>query len=123
MNTFWKQLGVWSANLWNRLFRRPQFVHLYCAICIEDDQQLPKRLSSYKVYIIGVPGNEWLAEMLCPCGCGETLFLNLLQEELPNWKWRINADGTVTLSPSVWRLVGCRSHFFLREGIIQWCTP
>jgi hypothetical protein len=75
------------------------------------------------VYIIGVQGNEWLAEMVCPCGCGETLFLNLLQDELPNWQWRVNADGAVTLSPSVWRKVGCKSHFFLREGMIEWCEP
>ncbi len=61
--------------------------------------------------------------MVCPCGCRETLFLNLLQDEFPNWKWRIGADGTVTLTPSVWRKIGCKSHFFLREGMIQWCKP
>ncbi len=123
MNAFWRQLGVWGASLWNRLFYRSRSVHPYRAIYIEDDQQLPKQLSICTVYIIGVPGNEWLAEMLCPCGCGETLFLNLLQDEMPNWKWRVNTDGTVTLSPSVWRQVGCKSHFFLKKGMIQWCAP
>ena len=123
MNALWKQLCTWGASLWKRLFHRPRPVHPYHAICIEDDEQLPKQLSIHTVYIIGVPGNEWLASMVCPCGCRKTLFLNLLQDEFPNWKWRISADGTVTLSPSVCRQVGCKSHFFLRDGLIQWCEP
>lgn len=123
MNTLWKQLRAWSASLWKRRFHRLGHIHPYRAIRIEDDEQLPKQLSTHTVYIIGVPGNEWLAKMICPCGCGKTLFLNLLQDEFPNWKWRIGADGAVTLSPSVWRQVGCKSHFFLRDGLIQWCEP
>lgn len=123
MNALWKQLRAWGTSLWNRLFHRPRLVHPYHAVCIQDDEQLPKKLSTHTVYIIGIPGNEWLAKLVCPCGCGETLFLNLLQDELPNWKWHIGADATVTLSPSVWRRVGCKSHFFLRDGLIQWCKP
>lgn len=123
MNALWKQLCAWSVSLWNRLFHRLWPIHPYRAICIEDGEQLPKQLSTHTVYIIGIPENEWLAKMICPCGCGKILFLNLLQDEFPNWKWRIGADGTVTLSPSVWRQVGCKSHFFLRDGLIQWCEP
>jgi len=122
MNALGKQLFLWWTSLWNYLFRRSRSVDRYHAIYINDDQQLPKKLVIYKVYIIGVPGNEWLAEMLCPCGCGEILFLNLLQEEMPNWKWHVHTDGTLTLSPSIWRQVRCKSHFFLKEGTIEWCT-
>jgi hypothetical protein len=121
MNTLWKQLRTWSACLWNHFYHRLHPVYPYRAIRIEDDEQLPKQLFTHTVYIIGVPGNEWLATMVCPCGCRETLFLNLLQDEFPYWKWHIGADDTVTLSPSVWRRVGCKSHFFLRDGLIQWC--
>lgn len=117
----WKQLCAWGRNLWNLLFRRSRFVHPYYAMCIEDDERLPEQLSIHTVYIIGIPGNEWLAKMICPCGCGETLFLNLLQDEDPNWKWRIGSDGTVTLSPSVWRQVGCKSHFLMQNGLVHWC--
>ena len=123
MNALWKRLYAWSVSLWNFLFHRHRTVPLYRASRIDDDDQLPKRLSTYTVYIIGISGNEWLAKMICPCGCGKTLFLNLLQDEFPNWKWRIGADSTVTLSPSVWRQAGCKSHFFLRDGLIQWCDP
>lgn len=117
----WKQLCAWGRNQWNLLFRRSRFVHFYHAMCIEDDERLPEQLAIYTVYIIGIPGNEWLAKMICPCGCGKTLFLSLLQDEAPNWKWRIGSDGTVTLSPSIWRQVGCKSHFLMQNGLIHWC--
>lgn len=120
MSVFWRSLYSWGIGLWNRIFRRPK---TYQVIYIEDDEHLPRRLSSRMVYILGVQGNEWLAEMVCPCGCGEIVFLNLLQDELPNWQWRVNANGVVTLSPSIQRKVGCKSHFFVREGTIQWCEP
>jgi hypothetical protein len=118
---FLKQLIAWVIGLWNRIFHRPAPIQIYRAICLDNDEDLPAKLPTYAVYIIGVQGNEWLAEMICPCGCGDTLFLNLLRDELPNWKWRVGEDAAVTLSPSVWRVVGCKSHFFLREGKIQWC--
>jgi Family of unknown function (DUF6527) len=106
MNALWKQLRTWGASLWNTLFRRLQPVRPNYAIRIEDDEHLPKQLSSHTVYIIGISGNECLAKLVCPCGCGNTLFLNLLQDESPNWKWRIGENGTVTLYPSVWRKIG-----------------
>lgn len=121
MNALWKRLRAWGASLRKRLFPRLRPTQPYHAIRIEDDEQLPETLSTSTVYIIGVPGNEWLAKMICPCGCGEILFLNLLQDEIPNWKWHVSADGMVTLNPSVWRRVGCKSHFFLRDGLIQRC--
>jgi hypothetical protein len=59
--------------------------------------------------------------MLCPCGCGETLHMSLLPDSHPKWKLLRHDDGTVSLHPSVWRTKGCRSHFFLRNGMIVWC--
>jgi hypothetical protein len=63
----------------------------------------------------------WFVAMLCPCGCKETLQMSLLHDANPQWKIIEHGDGTITLQPSVWRKVGCRSHFFLRRGLIQWC--
>ena len=123
MISVWKQLRSYGKSLWNYFFHRLSFAALYRAIHVEDDTQLPKHISTHIVYIIGVPGNEWLAKMVCPCGCCEILFLNLLQDESPSWKWHIDTNGTVTLSPSVWRQIGCKSHFILRNGLIKWCKP
>lgn len=127
MKALWKLLCAWVIGLWNYFFRRPPpplpspGPRPYRATFIEDDEELPKSLSPDTVYIVGVPTNEWLAVVVCPCGCGATLFLNLLQQERPYWTWHVDTDAAVTLKPSVWRKVGCKSHFFLRDGNIQWC--
>ena len=39
----------------------------------------------------------------------------------PGWKLRDHWDGTASLAPSVWRKVGCKSHFWLRKGRVEWC--
>lgn len=60
--------------------------------------------------------------MLCPCGCGALLDMNLLHDTLPVWEYTHHQDHTVTLSPSIFRKVGCRSHFWFRESRVYW-TP
>jgi hypothetical protein len=81
----------------------------------------PDSLKGSRVYIAGERGNLWAAAMLCPCGCGETIELNLLKEVRPRWSAEQHSDGTVSLKPSVWRQKGCRSHFVVSHGHINWC--
>lgn len=97
--------------------RRPRPT-LYRAAHVEDLPELPKALT---VYIAGEGPNVWGAAMLCPCGCGETIELNLLRQARPCWTVTEHEDGSVTLLPSVWRQKGCKSHFFVRHGHIDWC--
>ena len=47
--------------------------------------------------------------------------LNLLPQVRPCWSAEEHQDHTVTLTPSVWRQSGCRSHFILRRGRVSWC--
>lgn len=83
--------------------------------------ELPDLLEAHLVYVAGEGEHLWFAAMLCPCGCGETLHMSLHREGRPNWRLTKHWDGTVSLLPSVWRRVGCRSHFFLRRGRVEWC--
>ncbi len=94
---------------------------LYTAIRVADDDDIPNTLPRGLVFIVGTKGQEWLAVMTCPCGCDARLHLNLLKAQKPSWSWLIDTDKTVTLCPSVNRLAGCKSHFFLTEGRVQWC--
>ncbi len=73
------------------------------------------------LYILNEDGDPWQASMICPCGCGAVLEMNLIADEKAVWRAKIEKDGTGTLHPSVWRQVGCRSHFFIRNGKIRWC--
>lgn len=84
-------------------------------------EELPDRLEAKTVYVAGENGHLWFVAMICPCGCGETLQMSLLKNVRPRWNVTQHQDGTVSLSPSVWRKVGCCSHFFLVHGRIQWC--
>nr|WP_291162796.1 DUF6527 family protein [Hyphomicrobium sp.] len=59
--------------------------------------------------------------MRCPCGCGATIELMILPGANPRWSIQVDEVGRPTLQPSVWRQTGCRSHFWVRRGRIQWC--
>ena len=73
------------------------------------------------VYLVGEGGDPWFAVFGCPCGCGDLIKLSLLPNERPRWSARGHWTGTVSLAPSVWRQVGCKSHFWMRKGRIRWC--
>ncbi len=56
----------------------------------------------------------------CPCGCGR-----LSEFMLDPIRFRMEYDGTsVTFDPSIGNSnLECRSHYWIRENQIQWCTP
>ena len=81
----------------------------------------PETLQPKTLYLAGDTPHLWAAAMLCPCRCGDTIHLNLLEQESPCWSVRFHRDGSVSVTPSVWRTKGCRSHFFIRSSRIEWC--
>lgn len=90
---------------------------------IERVTELPDVLNARKIYVAGEGGYLWFAAMMCPCGCGEVLYMNLNPQSRPLWRVEIHRDHTVSLFPSVNRTVGCHSHFYVRKGEVQWCRP
>lgn len=114
MMMVWRFRRLWViVQSW--LFRR---LYPFAAINVSE---LPDKLNTRSLYLVGENEHLWFAAMLCPCGCGATLHLNMLSDTCPRWKLTEHRDGTVSLHPSVWRLKDCRSHFFLRRGRIDWC--
>lgn len=83
-------------------------------------EEFPDTLEPLKVYLAGEGENLWAAAMICPCGCGDVIELNLLPQARPRWCAQEHADGTVSLVPSVWRRKGCQSHFVVKHGVIRW---
>jgi hypothetical protein len=109
----------WLCVAWNwleGLFRRQP--RTWKAVLIEDTPVTPR---PQIVYLIGEAEYLWSAAFLCPCGCGELVQLNLLPEARPCWTVISHPDSTVSVSPSIWRVAGCKSHFFLCRGKIEWC--
>lgn len=85
-------------------------------------EELPDKLETRAIYILGEGEYTWSASMVCPCGCGETLHMSLHKEGRPRWELLRHSDGTVSLKPSIWRKKGCRSHFFFQRGQVRWCN-
>lgn len=82
------------------------------------DEDVPVRLGFRTVHALGQPA--WRAVFICPCGCGDTVELSLLDTIRPAWTLRRDAKRRVTLSPSVWRQRGCNSHYFIEAGRVRW---
>ncbi len=59
--------------------------------------------------------------MCCPCGCKDTLVVNLDDRAGPAWRHYMR-KGAVTVFPSYWREEGCRSHFIIWRNRILWCS-
>lgn len=64
----------------------------------------------------------------CPCGCGEQIYLRVCpmserdtektnNPEAPIWGFE---PSTITISPSIQNLFGCRSHFHVQNGGVKW---
>jgi hypothetical protein len=83
-------------------------------------EEPPETIETQRVYLVADGHEPWSAGLACPCGCGEFIQLSLLSRDRPHWRAQRHWNGTVTLYPSVWRIKGCRSHFFVTRGQIQW---
>ena len=117
MRVFFVALQRWAQALRRWILgRREERPRGHTAVWAED---VPVALEPDLVYFIG--GDQPVfAVMVCPCGCGSRLHLNMLPEARPRWACEVAATGEVTLYPSVWQKAGCRSHFFLRGGHVVW---
>lgn len=83
--------------------------------------EVPPHLEMRQVVRMIDEGHQWLAALVCPCGCGEVIELNLSPAAKPRWRLEVE-NGRPTLSPSVWRTTGCRSHFWVRQGKVEWVS-
>ena len=99
------------------VYRRVSGRRLRLAVYVEDP---PSALSGRAVYLVGMRDRPWLAMTQCPCGCGEAIQLSLMDDDRPRWTASVSTTGRVTLRPSINRTRGCRSHFFVRSGRIEW---
>ncbi|MCF8414642.1 MAG: hypothetical protein K9G40_00255 [Crocinitomicaceae bacterium] len=81
--------------------------------------EIPELPNKDCIYILNEGYIDESLSFVCPCGCDSIIELNLLEDSKP--LWRYNTDrNKITISPSVWRTVGCKSHFFIRKGKVEW---
>ena len=112
-----KWLFNWFVKLFisKKLDKKPK-VEIYGFQFTDDVPDKPKGKT---LYFIGEQDYFWQFVMICPCGCNSLLHMNLMQDEEPYWTFEID-DDKVTIVPSIDRMIGCKSHFFVRSGKIVW---
>jgi hypothetical protein len=66
-------------------------------------------------------GQDKWALFLCPCGCSQVITLSLQRVHKPRWGVTAGEEGRPSLWPSIWRDVGCLSHFWIDHGRVYWC--
>jgi hypothetical protein len=73
----------------------------------------------YRVMRKGRP--KWVL-FLCPCGCESVITLSLQRIHRPHWTVRRSDNKRPSMSPSVWRITGCLSHFWVYDGRVYLCN-
>lgn len=107
---------IWVLSLLERLLPARR-------IDVIEGEALPKKLPRRNMVLLRDAGEDWSVGMRCPCGCGQHIELALILEAKPCWKLLVEPDEIPTLTPSVWLRKGCRSHFFVRRGRVDWVRP
>jgi len=103
---------------WQRLVgRRPKVVRVIREV--PSATAVPARLAPADVVLVVAGASRKWAVLGCPCRCGELLWLNLMRSARPRWEAGVK-NGKLTLSPSVWATTSCSSHFWVKNGQIQW---
>ena len=92
----------------------------YRTLIVIDGDGLPAILPTRDLVLLTDDGEPWSVAMMCPCGCGQLVELPLLREVRPRWSLQVDKKNRPTLHPSVWLHDGCRSHFFVRRGKVEW---
>ena len=80
----------------------------------------PDDIVSGEMIIVRDGVDKW-ACFNCPGGCGETIKLCLSKKQKPSWAAAPDWLKRPTISPSVRQMNGCRCHFWIRRGRIDWC--
>lgn len=86
-----------------------------------DGDELPVVLPEHDLAVAREGDVLWSAGLKCPCGCGRRLEVMLLDGVKPRWDLTVDEQGLPSLRPSIWVANGCRSHFWLRNGQVEWC--
>lgn len=66
--------------------------------------------------VVYVNENDKMIILKCPCGCGDIITLGIRLNETNHPSW-IPIIETKSITPSIQRTYGCKSHFTITNGI------
>ncbi|BAY63624.1 hypothetical protein NIES22_37120 [Calothrix brevissima NIES-22] len=103
--------------IWLRFIRQPDL-----SARIVPTHPAPKNIKPGEILVVGDAEYQKWACFRCPGGCGENILLSLNQKRHPCWAIAIDSLGRPTLNPSVRQLNECHCHFWVRQGVVEWCA-
>lgn len=113
--------NLWLGERQTAFGRRPLPPVTYPAVEIVEHPPRNNEITPGTVTIVAPARKPKWSMFLCPCGCRSVITLPLQPAKRPHWAFRKSKAGRPILHPSIWRDVGCLSHFFLEDGRVYWC--
>lgn len=85
------------------------------------DNPMDDEIEKNIIYVVGIPDKyiKW-AYLKCPCGCQDIIMLSLDTKQFPSWVVKQSKFGQATIFPSIDKLDGCKSHFWIKRGKVIW---
>jgi hypothetical protein len=80
---------------------------------------IPDKIEDNIIYIVQEGSEPETLVFNCPCGCEQSVYLNMLQDARPFWTYKVE-KRKISIFPSVVRKGGCRSHYCIRKGRVIW---
>ncbi|WP_394356857.1 DUF6527 family protein [Shumkonia mesophila] len=100
-----------------RLIRRPDFV-----AHVSKRHPTPDEMLTGVIVVVQDGRHQKWACLRCPGGCGERLQLSLNPTRRPHWAITLDWLRRPSVTPSVRQLTACRCHFWIKDGIVEWCA-
>lgn len=88
----------------------------YTFIELKDDEYVPNKYEPGIVYVTRAYKG---AAFICPCGCETKIFIPVDEKHEPGNYWQLKKNDN-SIEPSILQLNGCKSHFFIRKGLVEW---
>lgn len=123
------------SKFWKRILNQPESQDYVIDIFFDDSKpvffkniiSVTKTPSNEQVkprefIVVEVGKTKFWTLFQCPCGCGHIISLSLQINHQPNWVVKVSKGNRPTLYPSVWQNSGCKSHFWIYDGRVIWCS-
>jgi hypothetical protein len=112
-----KKIGFFNLMVRNMLWTHKMFQY---KVEIISDNPNPDNLINDIIYIVVDKNHAKWAYLKCPSGCNEIIMLSLNIKEFPSWCVKQDKFGRASITPSIRKLDGCKSHFLIKKGKLIW---
>lgn len=89
---------------------------------VSDTHPAPVDLPPGRLVLVRNGSLEKAACFRCPGGCGVKIVLPLTSSKRPIWRVQLDWLRRPTVEPSVRQLNECQCHFWIRRGLVEWCS-